>query len=88
MDRELWVGTLRKSTMREQFHDNRVSWRDALAALIEMGQAEGLFDQRLDSKVSALVFIAAFLGLELQRAVAPELADAAQFYDGLPGLIR
>ena len=64
VDPELWVETLRKSTMREQFHDNLVSWRDALAALIEMGQAEGLFDQRLDPQVSA-----------------------AQFYDGLPGLV-
>ena len=87
VDLELWAETLRNSRMRQQFHDNLVSWRDALAALIEMGQAEGLFDQRLDSKVSALVFIAAFLGLELQQAVAPELVDAPQFYDAVRGLI-
>jgi len=87
VDLELWAETLRNSRMRGQFHDNLVSWRDALAALIEMGQAEGLFDQRLDPKASGLVFIAAFLGLELQRAVAPELVDAPQFYDALRSLI-
>jgi hypothetical protein len=84
---ELWAETLRNAEMREQAGRSMLAWRDALAALIEKGQGEGIFDPEIDPKACAMVLIATFEGLQLQLARNPELVDVRQFYDTMRGLI-
>lgn len=87
VDVELWAETLRNPKMQEVFHRSILNWRDAVAALIEKGQAEGLFPASLDPGDCATVFIAMYLGLELQLALNPELVDVQRFYNAARGLI-
>jgi AcrR family transcriptional regulator len=84
---ELWAETLRNAEMREQASRSMQAWRDALAALIEKGQEEGIFGREVDPKSCAMVLIATFEGLQLQLARNPELVDVRQFYDTMRGLI-
>jgi AcrR family transcriptional regulator len=87
VDVELWAETLRNPKMQEVLQRGILTWRDAVAALIEKGQAEGLFDASLKPRDCAAVFIAMYLGLEFQLALHPELVDVHQFYDAARGLI-
>ena len=84
---ELWAETLRNAEMREHALRSLGAWRDALAALIEKGQREGIFDREIDPKACAMVLIATFEGLQLQLVRNPELVDARQFYDTMRSLI-
>jgi AcrR family transcriptional regulator len=84
---ELWAETLRNAEMREQAGRSMQAWRDALAALIEKGQGEGIFDPEIDPKACAMVLIATYEGLQLQLVRNPELVDVRQFYDTMRGLI-
>ena len=84
---ELWAETLRNAEMREHTLRSMLAWRDALAALIEKGQEEGIFDWEVDPKACAMVLIATFEGLQLQLARNPELVDVRRFYDTMRGLI-
>jgi len=84
---ELWAETLRNAEMREHALRSLGAWRDALATLIEKGQAEGIFDREIDPKACAMVLIATFEGLQLQLVRNPELVDARRFYDTMRGLI-
>ena len=84
---EVWAETLRNAEMREQARRSMLAWRDALAALIEKGQEEGIFDREVDPKACAMVLIATFEGLQLQLARNPELVDVRRFYDTMRGLI-
>jgi AcrR family transcriptional regulator len=84
---ELWAETLRNADMREHTLHSMLAWRDALAALIEKGQGEGIFGREIDPKACAMVLIATFEGLQLQLARNPELVDVRQFYDTMRGLI-
>ncbi len=87
LDPELWAETLRNAEMREHASRSVGAWRDALAALIEKGQEEGIFDREVDAQACAMVLIATFEGLELQLARNPELVDVRRFYDTMRGLI-
>jgi AcrR family transcriptional regulator len=84
---ELWAETLRNAEMREHTLHSMLAWRDALAALIEKGQDEGIFGREIDPQACAMVLIATFEGLQLQLARNPELVDVRQFYDTMRGLI-
>lgn len=86
---ELWAETLRNPEMHEQARHSVRAWRDALAALIEKGQAEGLFHPEQDANTSAMILIAMFEGLQLQLVRNPELVDVRQFYETVrPLLLR
>jgi AcrR family transcriptional regulator len=84
---ELWAETLRNPEMREHTLHSMQAWRDALAALIEKGQGEGVFGREIDPEACAMVLIASFEGLQLQLARNPELVDVHRFYDTMRGLI-
>jgi len=84
---ELWAETLRNPEMREHTLRSMRAWRDALAALIEKGQEEGVFGREIDPQACAMVLIASFEGLQLQLARNPELVDVHRFYDTMRGLI-
>jgi AcrR family transcriptional regulator len=84
---ELWAETLRNPEMREHTLRSMRAWRDALAALIEKGQEEGIFDREIDPEACAMVLIATFEGLQLQLERNPELVDVRRFYDTMRGLI-
>jgi AcrR family transcriptional regulator len=84
---ELWAETLRNPEMREHTLRSMEAWRNALAALIEKGQEEGVFGREIDPQACAMVLIASFEGLQLQLARNPELVDVHRFYDTMRGLI-
>jgi hypothetical protein len=84
---ELWAETLRNPEMSEHTRRSMRGWRDALAALIEKGQEEGLFDQEIDPKACAMVLIATYEGLQLQLARNPDLVDVHRFHDTMRRLI-